>query len=422
MRHAGKVKMAAAAVETETLAIKAMFSMGKRGRAQIRAAALCLALCFTLGAAFSGSAWAEDTDVGIVDGSGATTEGLSSSISCKKNEIPYFDYLMTLEIRRADWECFKAIYSPPASGSFSHNVSDSLCLQDPAGSFGLMDWNTISFYADFYLYELKPLPRSIAWHGLCNILEALALSYETVVREKRISIENMARQRLENPSPEGMVEFSGAELQNISERYRDVELCFTVVVQNLQAARAENYARLPLNIRQVLNVQDRSETAFSVEEAAFWRRTEQRRLAIAEQLDRILVQPGEIEDYLVILTSRQDDHQNINDTLLTVETCARAAGAQLAVNRNLPDKFRDMVNDTIKNTVSKYLKEKVDTLDFVSKRLAEDPEFENYAKGSPEREYKEMRWPYDLEDAEMHRQACDFVRELKGYIDAYGGK
>ena len=81
-----------------------------------------------------------------------------------------------------------------------------------------------------------------------------------------------------------------------------------------------------------------------------------------------------------------------------------------------------MVNDTIKNTVSKYLKEKVDTLDFVSKRLAEDPEFENYAKGSPEREYKEMRWPYDLEDAEMHRHACDFVRELKGYIDAYGGK
>ncbi len=384
---------------------------GLPGGGMFRLTALCFSLCLTLGAALGGPAWAE----GAFSGSDL---GFPPDIPCKKNEIPYFDRLLALEISRADWACFVAIHSPPAKGSFSRNISDTLCQQDPTGNLGL-GWNTISYSADFYLYKLELVPRFVAWQSLCNILEPLAQNHEFVVGEKRKFAENMAVQRLTNPPPGDAIEFSGAELQSISASYRDLELCFAAVVQKLRIARVENYMRLPVDTRLILDGPEPVKVIFSAEETTFWQHMKQRRLDIAERLERILIRPDAGEFYPILMTSRlANHHQNINDILVLSETCAHAAATQLAVNRNLPGQFRVAVNNTIKDIVSSYLKENMENLDIIARILLESAPPEEFAQGSPERMHKEISRPYELEDAEMYRQACELVRELREYVSS----
>ena len=105
---------------------------------------------------------------------------------------------------------------------------------------------------DDYLYELPPLERAVAWHGLCNVLEPLARGYEAVVRQTRELVEVVARQRLRNPPAAGSSEFSGEELQNLADHYRNLEQAFAAVAQKLRADQARNLTRLPQDIRQAL--------------------------------------------------------------------------------------------------------------------------------------------------------------------------
>ncbi len=79
MGHKGWVKMGTEAGVMMKVKIKKYFR-----RVHAGTAALSLALCFMLGAAFSGAAWAE----GAISGPGL---GFAPDIPCKKSEIPYFD-------------------------------------------------------------------------------------------------------------------------------------------------------------------------------------------------------------------------------------------------------------------------------------------------------------------------------------------
>ena len=380
--------------------------------AQARAIALRLALCFVLGAALGGQARAE----GMFSGPGL---GFPPDIPCKKNEIPYFDYLGFRQISLADWAADDARSAVVNKYLGSENATDLICWQLPMGVMGGYFWSRLHFRVDDYLYELPPLERAVAWHGLCNVLEPLARGYEAAVRQTRELVEVVARQRLRNPPAAGSSEFSGEELQNLADHYRNLEQAFAAVAQKLRADQARNLTRLPQDIRQALGRlplagPDLAASAgIPASEAAFLAQVRQRRLAMFGAMDEIMYQVGMAFDSDSMMAVRIDSNRDDRVDLFLAETFAHAAVAQLAVDRNLPDKLGLIIDAAIKDAASLYLGEILESFDF-KVEAAENPRLEI-------RQYKEYL-PYYRRDVEVIHQARDLVRELKDYVARQGGQ
>ena len=380
--------------------------------AQARAIALRLALCFVLGAALGGQARAE----GMFSGPGL---GFPPDIPCKKNEIPYFDYLGFRQISLADWAADDARSAVVNKYFGSKNATDIICWQLPMGGMGEYFWLKLYFRVDDYLYELPPLERAVAWHGLCNVLEPLARGYEAAVRQTRELVEVVARQRLRNPPAAGSSEFSGEELQNLADHYRNLEQAFAAVAQKLRADQARNLTRLPQDIRQALGrlslagPELASSVGIPASEAAFLAQVRQRRLAMFEAMDEIMYQVGMAFDSDSMMSVRIDSNRDDRVDLFLAETFAHAAVAQLAVDRNLPDKLGLIIDAAIKDAASLYLGEILESFDF-KVEAAENPRLEI-------RQYKEYL-PYYRRDVEVIHQARGLVWEIKEYMAQQGGQ
>lgn len=376
------------------------------GRKVGRAVALCLALCFVLGTAFSGAAWAE----GALSGPGL---GLAPDIPCKKSEIPYFDHLDRMRVYLALEASFDVYFAVLDKYPDSKSVTDLICRQHPAGFSGVWYWLGLCVRVDVYLRDLPPLEQAVAWHGLCNVLEPLARGYEGAVRQTRELVEGVARQRLQNPLPVGSPDFSGQDLQNMADRYRDLELAFAAVAQKLHAEQARNLARLPQDVRQALEQTPQigsglASMGISASEAAFLMQASQERRSIVADLDEVMYEVGLTFDSASMVAIRVPFNQENADYLFWAETCAHAAAAQLAVDRRLPDRLGSIIDEAIKGTIPEYMAEILDELE-IAVEVADAP--------SPEISSKTKYLPYYWRDVEIIHRVRDLVRELKEFTE-----
>lgn len=372
MRQADRVKMAVGTVEAGSIAVKTMSGAGKRFRwARTRAAVLCLALCFVLGAVPAGQALAKSVTYGTKE------EGTGAYRYLKKDWPPYF-YEGAIFYKLA-WSLQDAFFQVPAEYYRSDETLHSLLFQYFRTDACLWLVRDIAFKADKYMYGsgLAGLRRMVAWQALGGIIEPMYLYGEAYLRKDRELLEALVVQRQAAAARSEGRSAPLPALRNIINHYKDMEGHFAFMARDLRHELARNLTRLPPEISRVFDSGAAPEDILpgpvnsASSESAFWSQIQQRRMAIGGQLEAIIAHAGMKSDKPFSVALPVSLRWDIESSLDMAEAWTGAVCAQLEVNRRLLSEFRVVADAAVRRAGMEFIDELLNDLNSSAETAAE---------------------------------------------------
>ena len=372
------------------------------GGVTVRATALCLALCFVLGAAFSGVAWAESY-IAIAPGN----ESVRGNRYFKKEWPPYFyERVMFYKLATDLSEAFFAL-SPEYYRD--DETLNNLQNQHYRTSACMLNLWGMPFAAERYIYEhrLTGVRQLVAWQALGGVLEPLYRYQAACLRQDRQSLETFMRHRQESDFIRKGEAVSQGEVQTIINCYKNMEDFFTAMADALQVELAKNLRRMPLEISQAfvggggaagLHAGQSKSEGRGLSEAMFRDEVRQKRLTIDEQLEEIIAHAGTVdaEPFAACLPIHNRD--DIDRSLSLAEACIQTVCSQLETDHRLSPEFRDVADAAVKSVGNEFFTELLQDLNI---------SFEVSAK-------------YFKPTIPVYRESLDLLRLLRRHVDEHG--